>query len=126
MGQRIRSFGYALAALTAVTAPIFLITRGSSVVGFADVSPPVLGVLLVVTALGVLATARQSATAGAAASTVALLAALLQLGQAGRQTNLLDGGGSTFSLLLALALGWAGLAIAVRAAEAGEARTADS
>lgn len=113
--ERIRDFGYALAGLTLVAAPVFYVAEGSSIVGFARVTAPVLGVLLIVTGLGAVATTRQAAAPAAAASAVAIAAALLQLGQTGHQSNLLAGNGSTFSLLLGVALGWLGLAVALRA-----------
>jgi hypothetical protein len=106
IGQ-LKAFGYGLAVVTLITLPLFVLTERAELTRFARVTGPAVAVILIVTALGIVATWRLQQLLGWLAAGVAGAAALLQLVQAGRDTNFLDGNGSTFSLLLGLAIGWA-------------------
>lgn len=111
MTGQVRAFGYGLAVVTLITLPLFLLTERAELTRFARVTGPALAVILFVTALGIVATWRLQPLFGWLAAGVAGAAALLQLVQAGRDTNFLDGNGSTFSLLLGLGIGWAAVAL---------------
>jgi hypothetical protein len=102
------SFGPARAALAlgilGLVTPVFALSTSSNnnfvlVQSLALVMFPLLGLVAVVGAL-----TRQRAVIAAAGAAYGV-AALVQLVQLGRETNWLGGNGSTFALLLALAVG---------------------
>lgn len=109
-----QSLARSLAALTLVMTPVFLFTEGSQVARFAYVTPAAAVVMLLVTAAGLLGSLRGWWLLSAGAGVGAGVAALLQLGQLGREANLIGGTASTFSVLTALAIGWCGVAAAAR------------
>lgn len=109
-----QSLARSLAALTLVMTPVFLFTEGSQVARFAYVTPVAAVVMLLVTAAGLLGSVRGWWLLCAGAGVSAGLAAVLQLSQLGRETNLVGGTASTFSVLMALAIGWGGVAAAER------------
>ncbi len=112
MTQDAWNFAKAFVAVTLVSLPFFLLTDDSQVSRFAKVTPIVAVVVVVVTVLGLAGCRLGLDKLVLGAAGLAGAAALLQLAQAGRDSNLLGGNASTFSLLLALALGWGGLALA--------------
>lgn len=92
----------------AAAATMFVLAPRNDAVRFIAVEPPVIGVLLVVALLGLLGARAGQPTWSALAGGIAVLAALLQLGQFGRDTNWLGGNGSTAAFLAALGIGfWA-------------------
>ena len=112
-GARLRTAGWALTA-AAVAGTVFAVLPAGDAVRIVRVTAPVVAVLLVVAALGALGTATHRSVAYVLAAGVALVAALVQITQFGRDTNWLGGNGSTSSFLTALALGFGGLWLAAR------------
>ena len=109
-----QSLARSLAALTLVITPVFLFTEGSQVARFAYVTPAAAVVMLLVTAAGLLGSLRGWWLLCVGAGVGAGLSAALQLIQLGRDANLIGGTASTFSVLMALAIGWGGIAAAER------------
>jgi thiosulfate dehydrogenase (quinone) large subunit len=92
-GQSARRFAMALAGLTVVVLPVFGWAEDSQVARFAAVTPVVAVVLLVVTAVGLTGALTGRSSMVALASGVAILAALGQLAELGRDVELLGGSG---------------------------------
>ncbi|RZU31139.1 Rv1678 family membrane protein [Blastococcus saxobsidens] len=105
--------GYATSAAAAV-ATLFVFAPRTDAIRFVAVTGPVVVVLLVIAALGALASRTGRPALFAAVAGVALAASLLQLAQFGRDPNWLGGNGSTASFLGALALAFGGLWYAAR------------
>ncbi len=116
--------GYALSTAAAV-ATLFVFTPRTDAIRFVTVTLPVVVVLLVIAAAGALAARSGRAVLFLAVAAVALLSALLQLAQFGRDPNWLGGVGSTASFLGALGLGFAGLWLVARAESRGKDRNGD-
>lgn len=106
--------GFALSAAAAVGI-LFVFAPRTDAIRFVAVTVPVLVVLLVVAAVGVLAARSDRSALFVAAASIALLAAVLQLAQFGREPNWLGGNGSTASFLGALGLGFAAVWYRARA-----------
>ena len=103
-----------LLGAVAVLSPVFALSTSSNN-NFVTVRNGGLVVLLVLGALALAGGWLSRPPLVLAAGAGFGLAALLQLLQLGRATNWLDGSGSTFSLLLALAVGLLVVGIAARA-----------
>ncbi len=110
-----RTAGWALSA-TAAAGTVFAVLPAGDATRIVAVPTAVVVLLLVIAAIGAVGTVVQQPVAYPVAAAVALLAALLQFAQFGRDTNWLGGNGSTSSFLTALALGFGGLWFAGRAA----------
>lgn len=113
MHQPVREFAWFLAGATLIPLPLFVFASDSQVARFAKVTPTIAVVVLLITALGLLAAQRAFDKLAVAAATIAAVAACGQLVQIGRATNLLGGNASSFAFLLALSLGWGGIAWAM-------------
>jgi hypothetical protein len=115
--------GYALSASAAVRT-LFVFAPCTDALRFVAVTVPVpvLVVLLVVAAVGVLAARSGRPALFVTATSIALLAAVLQLAQFGRDPNWLGGNGSAASFLGALGLGFAAVWYRTRAERATRQR----
>jgi hypothetical protein len=100
------AFAKSLVLVTLVALPVFLFTDDSQVSRFAKVTPIVGVVVVLVTTMGLIGCWRGLDKLVVAAAGLAGAAAFVQLAQTGRDSNLLGDNASTFSFLLALALGW--------------------
>lgn len=91
--------------LLGVVSPVFSLLDRSAKTNFVAVHGPGEWVLVVVGLVAVLGGFTQRSAPVVAAGGLFAVAAVVQLVQFGRGTNWLDGNGSTFSLMFALALG---------------------
>lgn len=119
--DRLRRAGHALALATAVGG-LFTVAPSTDALLFVAVTLPVVPVLLVMAVLDLLAARSGRPMLYAVAAVVGLLAAVVQLVQAGRDPNWLGGNGSTAAFLAAMGVGALGLWSAGRQ-EPADART---
>lgn len=103
-----------LLGAVAVLSPVFALSTSSNN-NFVTVRNGGLVVLVVLGAVALAGGLLSRPPLVLAAGVGFALAALLQLAQLGRSTNWLDGSGSTFSLLLALAIGLVTVGLVARA-----------
>jgi thiosulfate dehydrogenase (quinone) large subunit len=112
LGVRLRSVGVGFAVMMLVATAVFSVTEDGQVIRWAATPLPVATVLVVTALLGLTGVLTNTLTVIRVGATIAAGASLLQLAQLGRDSNLLQGSASSFSFLLAAALGWGVLALA--------------
>ena len=106
--RRIHRSGYGLSGAAAMAA-LFVFAPSTDAVRFVAVSGTVVGILVVIAALGVVGARTGRPLLFAVAAAIGTGASVLQLLQFGRSTNWLSGNGSTAAFLAALGIGFSAL-----------------